>query len=182
MSIRQRRNRRYCGPHRYERGRLERGGAGAGGPAGAVAVGPAHADALAAIHAAAFRGQEAWSASVFAGQLALPGSFALLDPAGGMVLARVIAEEAEILTLAVVPQARRGGVARRLLAGAMQRAAAAGARRCSSKSRRATCRRAQCTTGRASSESADAHAITRAAAMRWCCVLSLFAATKQTGG
>ena len=92
-----------------------------------VAVGPAHADALAAIHAAAFRGQEVWAASVLAGQLALPGTFALLDPVGGMVLARVIGDEAEILTLAVVPEARRGGIARRLLAGAMQRAAAAGA-------------------------------------------------------
>jgi len=108
-------------------GGLSRAGRGPAGRLALVAVGPAHADALAAIHAAAFRGQEVWSASVFAGQLALPGTFALLDPVGGMVLARVIAEEAEILTLAVVPAARRGGVAGRLLAGAMRRAAAAGA-------------------------------------------------------
>src|SRR5271165_812807 len=127
MSIRQRRNRRHCGPHRYERGGLSGAGRGLADRSAQVAVGPAHADALAAIHAAAFRGQEVWAASVLAGQLALPGTFALLDPVGGMVVARVIGDEAEILTLAVVPEARRGGIARRLLAGAMQRAAAAGA-------------------------------------------------------
>ena len=58
-------------------------------------------------------------------QLSLPGAFGWIDAAGGMVLARVAADEAEILTLAVAPGARRGGVARRL----MQAAMAEGARR-----------------------------------------------------
>jgi ribosomal-protein-alanine N-acetyltransferase len=44
-----------------------------------------------------------------------------------MLLARVTADEAEILTLAVAPPARRGGIGAALLASAMQRAAAAGA-------------------------------------------------------
>jgi ribosomal-protein-alanine N-acetyltransferase len=92
-----------------------------------VEVGPAHADALAAIHAAAFREGEAWSAGVLAGQLAQPGCFALLDPAGGMLLARLAADEAEILTLAVAPKARRGGIGLALVGAAMRRAAAAGA-------------------------------------------------------
>jgi ribosomal-protein-alanine N-acetyltransferase len=92
-----------------------------------VEAGVAHADALAAIHAAAFRAAEAWSAAVLATQLSRPGCFALIDPVGGMVLARVAADEAEILTLAVAPAARRGGIGRRLVAAAMRRAAAAGA-------------------------------------------------------
>jgi ribosomal-protein-alanine N-acetyltransferase len=90
-------------------------------------VGAAHAAALAAIHAAAFRDAEAWSAAVIAGQLAHPACFALIDPAGGMLLARVAADEAEILTLGVAPAARRGGIGRGLVAAAMRRAAAAGA-------------------------------------------------------
>jgi len=92
-----------------------------------VEAGPLHSDALAAIHAAAFRAGEAWNAAVLAGQLAQPGSFALLDPAGGMLLARVAADEAEILTLAVAPPARRSGIGLALVAVAMRRAAAAGA-------------------------------------------------------
>ncbi len=90
-------------------------------------VGSAHAAALAAIHAAAFPRAEAWSAAVIAGQLAQPGCFALIDPAGGMLLARVAADEAEILTIGVAPEGRRLGVGRRLVAAAMRRAAAAGA-------------------------------------------------------
>ena len=63
-----------------------------------------------------------------AAQLGLPGTFGLLDPAGAMVLARGAAEQAEILTLAVVPSLRRQGRARSLLRAAARRAAAAGAR------------------------------------------------------
>ncbi len=92
-----------------------------------VEVGRAQAPALAAIHAAAFRDDEAWGAAVFDSQLAQPGCFALIDAAGGMLLARVTADEAEILTLAVAPPARRGGIGSALLASAMRRAAAGGA-------------------------------------------------------
>jgi ribosomal-protein-alanine N-acetyltransferase len=90
-------------------------------------VGIAHAEALAAIHRAAFRDAEAWSAPVLAGLLAQPGCFALIDPAGGMLVARVTADEAEILTLAVAPAARRGGLGSALVAAAMARSLAAGA-------------------------------------------------------
>jgi ribosomal-protein-alanine N-acetyltransferase len=78
-----------------------------------------HAAPLAAIHAQAFPRREAWSEDAFALQLAMPGVFGLLDPRGGMILTRVSADEAEVLTLAVAPEVRRQGVAGALLAGAM---------------------------------------------------------------
>jgi ribosomal-protein-alanine N-acetyltransferase len=89
---------------------------------------PAHAPALAALHALAFAPAERWSADAFATQLGLPGVFGLIHAEAGLVLARVAADEAEILTLGVVPGARRGGVATVLLAAAEARAAEAGAR------------------------------------------------------
>src|SRR5947209_197660 len=60
-------------------------------------------------------------------QLGLPGAFGFIDAAGGMVLARVAADEAEILTLAVLPDRRRRGLARALLERTMQAAARRGA-------------------------------------------------------
>jgi ribosomal-protein-alanine N-acetyltransferase len=90
-------------------------------------AGPAHAEALAAIHADAFPAGEALSADSLARQLDLPGYFALIDARGGMLLARVAADEAEVLTLAVLHACRRRGVAEALLRGAMAQAAAAGA-------------------------------------------------------
>jgi [ribosomal protein S18]-alanine N-acetyltransferase len=88
----------------------------------------AHAPALAAIHAASFPPGETWGVDAFAIQLALPGVFALLDPEGALILARVAADEAEILTLAVVPELRGKGHARALLGEAAATAAAAGAK------------------------------------------------------
>lgn len=82
---------------------------------------------LEAMHGMAFAPHDAWSAEVIAAQLAAPGGFGLLHPAGGMVLLRVVADEAEILTLAVVPAARCRGVGTALLRAGMDRAAAAGA-------------------------------------------------------
>ncbi len=96
--------------------------------AGIVAAGPAHAEALAAIHGAAFPPHAAWGPQVMALQLGLPGAFGWIDPRGGMVLARVAADEAEILTLAVAADARRRGLGRALLATAMQTAWSHGAR------------------------------------------------------
>jgi ribosomal-protein-alanine N-acetyltransferase len=89
----------------------------------------AHAAVLAAIHAASFPPAERWPAAAFAAQLALPGVFGLVDDAGGMLLGRVAADEAEILTLAVAPEARRRGLGRALLLAAEAHAAAAGAGR-----------------------------------------------------
>lgn len=88
---------------------------------------PSHAEALAAIHAAAFPPAETWDAPGFARQLGLPGVFGLIDTEGGLVLARVAADEAEILTLAVAPSARRHGLGAALLRAAMREASARGA-------------------------------------------------------
>ena len=82
---------------------------------GIIPAGPAHAAVLAAIHAASFPPEERWSVDAIAQQLCQPGVFGLIDPEGGMVLARVAADEAEILTLAVVPSARLQGKGRALV-------------------------------------------------------------------
>ncbi len=66
-------------------------------------------DVLAAIHGSAFSATDAWSRDVFDLQLMLPNVFALLHESGGLIVARVAADEAEILTLAVSPTARRRG-------------------------------------------------------------------------
>jgi ribosomal-protein-alanine N-acetyltransferase len=84
---------------------------------------------MAAIHAAAFAGGEVWSAPIMAAQLSLPGVFGLIDEAGGMILARVAADEAEILTLAVAPAARRRGLAAALVREAARTARQRGAAR-----------------------------------------------------
>ncbi|MEJ0018327.1 MAG: GNAT family N-acetyltransferase [Acetobacteraceae bacterium] len=89
---------------------------------------PFHAPALAAIHAAAFPPREAWGADAISLQLALPGAFGLVDSRGGMLLGRVAADEAEVLTLAVAPAVRRQGIGAALLAAAKAAAAARGAR------------------------------------------------------
>lgn len=88
----------------------------------------AHVAPLAAIHAAAFPRREAWGVDAIALQLAMPGVFGLLHLLGGMILARVTEDEAEILTLAVTPESRRQGVAGFLLSGAMAEARAQAAR------------------------------------------------------
>jgi ribosomal-protein-alanine N-acetyltransferase len=92
-------------------------------------AGPAHCFVLAAIHEAAFPAGDAWGVAMLAAQLGQPGVFALLDGTAGMILARVAADEAEILTLAVAPAARRGGHGRALLAAAVEAVRAAGAAR-----------------------------------------------------
>ena len=86
-----------------------------------------HAQAMAAIHAAAFQPADSWSADVFRLQLELSGAFGLIDSDRGFVLARSTGEEAEILTLAVSPGARRQGVGTGLLVAAQAIAANGGA-------------------------------------------------------
>jgi ribosomal-protein-alanine N-acetyltransferase len=90
-------------------------------------AGPSHVQALAAIHQAAFPPGQRWGPDAMALQLALPGVLALLDPLGGMAMLRVAADEAELLTLAVLPQRHRQGIGRALLAAAAREAAACGA-------------------------------------------------------
>ena len=87
----------------------------------------AHAAALAAIHRAAFPPREAWGPDAIALQLALPGVFGLVEQQGGMLLARTAADEAEVLTLAVLPAVRRRGLGRALLLLAMAEARRRGA-------------------------------------------------------
>jgi ribosomal-protein-alanine N-acetyltransferase len=87
----------------------------------------AHAAAMAEIHRAAFPPNEAWSRDVMLLHLELPTTIGFVHPSGGMILARVAADEAEILTLAVVPACRRQGIGAALLCAAMDRAAERGA-------------------------------------------------------
>jgi ribosomal-protein-alanine N-acetyltransferase len=61
---------------------------------------------MAAVHAAAFP-DEPWDAGSFAALLSQPGVFGLIDPRGGVLLLRVAADEAEILTIGVT-ETRRG--------------------------------------------------------------------------
>ncbi len=69
--------------------------------------------ALAALHAAAF--DPSWPVAEIDELLASPGAFALIVEDAGFILCRAIAGEAEILTLAVTPAARRRGTGRALV-------------------------------------------------------------------
>jgi ribosomal-protein-alanine N-acetyltransferase len=80
-----------------------------------VAATPAHASAMALVHGRAFAVRERWGADAIGLQLGLPGAFGWIAPAGGMILARTVADEAEVLTLAVDPAVQRQGVGRALL-------------------------------------------------------------------
>ena len=92
-------------------------------------AGPAHALPMAEIHALAFAGGEVWPAEMIAAQLGLPGVFGFIAQGGGMVLARGIAEDAEILTIAVVPHAQRRGIGAALLKAVWEVCAQKGAAR-----------------------------------------------------
>ena len=84
--------------------------------------------ALAQVHALAF--DHPWSVDEIAELMSGPGAFALVaeDVAPvAFILCRAIAGEAEILTLAVSPAARRRGVARGLVEAAAGAASVAGA-------------------------------------------------------
>ncbi|HYE01372.1 MAG TPA: GNAT family N-acetyltransferase [Alphaproteobacteria bacterium] len=108
-------------------------------------VGPAHAALLAALHAACFAApdDERWDAAAFAGLLGPAGGFALVafenaafengaqdgaDPAG-LAVARVLFEDAELLTIGTVPAARRRGIGAALLDAVEAAVRAAGATR-----------------------------------------------------
>ena len=79
---------------------------------------------LAALHAACF--DRAWDAATVSAMLASPGTFAFTHH-DGFVMARLAADEAEILTLAVRPDARGKGLGRALLQAAINKARALGA-------------------------------------------------------
>lgn len=69
---------------------------------------------MAALHAATFITPRPWSEADIGELLASPFVFALQEP-GGFLLGRVVAGEAELLTLAVAPDQRRAGIGRRLV-------------------------------------------------------------------
>lgn len=83
---------------------------------------------LAALHAASFTLPRPWSAAEFAALLSAPQTF-LLAESTGFLVGRAVAGEAELLTLAVEPAARRAGCGRRLLARFEAEARARGAER-----------------------------------------------------
>lgn len=81
---------------------------------------------LAALHRAAFSTPRPWRADEFAALLADPATDLATRP-GGFALIRTIADEAELLTLAVDPELHRRGIATNLLEHGLARAAARGA-------------------------------------------------------
>lgn len=86
-----------------------------------ILTGPGAAALLATLHARSFADGERWDeasmrALLEAGSFGCVGGLApASDAPAGMALARVAADEAELLTLGVLPEARRQGVGRRLL-------------------------------------------------------------------
>lgn len=82
--------------------------------------------ALAALHACCFTRPRPWSAAAFATVLADPAGVALIRP-DGFAIGRVTLDEAELLTIAVAPGARRHGLGRSLLDGWLAAVRARGA-------------------------------------------------------
>ena len=87
------------------------------------------AEALHALHALSF--DQPWPAIEIERLMRIMGGFAVLAEAGtpqGFVLVRTVADEGEILTLAVAPAYRRRGIGRVLVDAAAAEAARRGAR------------------------------------------------------
>lgn len=87
-------------------------------------AGLAHAAVLAELHGRSFPPSEQWQTPAMQDLLALPGVQTGLilheqQPAGFIML-RTVADEAEILTVCVVPPCRRAGLGQALLAWAIQ--------------------------------------------------------------
>lgn len=81
---------------------------------------------IAAFHAEAF--EAPWDEAAFEALIAQPG-VVLIEEIEGFILIRTVADEAEILTLAVRPSARRSGLGARLVEQGVVEAAARGATR-----------------------------------------------------
>ena len=94
-----------------------------------IAAEAAHVPAMAAIHAACFAAGEAWPAASLAVLLATPGCMGLIDPRGGFVVLRQAADEADVVTIAVLPGCRRRGLGRALLEAGLERLTTRGVRR-----------------------------------------------------
>ncbi len=86
-------------------------------------AGIAHAGLLAALHAVIQDGvwdEPPWDAANWHDLLAMPGAFSLLastppDSPVGFALGRVVADEAELIAIGVIPAARGRGIGRLLL-------------------------------------------------------------------
>lgn len=96
-------------------------------PAGALEVA-----VLAAMHAECF--EERWSPQAMGEVIGGPGVFAMIASARdsapiGFAIARVIGEDSELLSIGVLPAARRRQVAKQMIGAVLRRAAEAGARR-----------------------------------------------------
>jgi len=91
-------------------------------------------DRASQLHREAFEpmGERGWTRQDIAGLLASPGVTGFLLTEGssdiGMAICRVVAEEAELLTVAVDPAHRRRGAGRRLLGAVIDRVTGDGAR------------------------------------------------------
>ncbi len=105
-----------------------------------ILQGRAHAALLAALHERSFTPEQRWDRAAMAALLDMPGCFACLHEAAdpwhpgrttprGMAMLRVTADEAELLTVAVLPAARGAGVGAALLGAAIAEAARRGAGR-----------------------------------------------------
>lgn len=92
-------------------------------------AGPAFAGLFAAIHAESF--DAPWGEAEFARLLDLPTSTALVagssQAPAGFILLQIAGDAAEVLTIAVRPERRRGGVGRALLSAGLDAARRAGA-------------------------------------------------------
>jgi [ribosomal protein S18]-alanine N-acetyltransferase len=97
--------------------------------------GPADIDAVDRVMQAAFepRFGEAWTPAQCLGMLSLPGVWLTLaqaeDEVVGFAMSRAMADDAELLLLAVLPERRGVGIGRALLRSAIDAAAARGAAR-----------------------------------------------------
>jgi [ribosomal protein S18]-alanine N-acetyltransferase len=101
-----------------------------------TAANGAHAAVLAALHGRCF--EDAWSIQAMAEVLGSPGAFAYLalgaadgnpDQPVGFALARRTGDDAELLSLCVLPEGQRRGIGGALLDEVMRRARQVGARR-----------------------------------------------------
>ncbi len=82
---------------------------------------------LSATHLLSFGEEKAWTAETFAKLLSDPAVILAGIPES-FVLGRVVADEAEVLTLATAPQYQRKGLASKALSTFNERASAAGAK------------------------------------------------------
>lgn len=108
-----------------------------GAPRPQVTVRPARPEdlpALAALESAGFTPDRAWSATLLELELDAAGGLTFLaeGPAGvvGYAAFRTVADESELLRLAVHPDARRRGIGRALVRTGLAASADRGARRC----------------------------------------------------